>query len=204
MSGILVPSNPVLEAARALSASRPDGRALLLGSGEYIDRMRTEFASVVVSETDNLDPEHGYDLIVVAEGLETGTLWDALGRLARFKSQLMTGGLGIFTIRPMAHPLQVDDGPTPVGHFDALLFPYAARMGDLGGTARHRLMLSPLSWLYMFERVGFSLMETCDAKPDGRVEDLRRTHGARLVHFDEEALSSSAVTFLVSADGGSQ
>lgn len=199
MSGPLVPPDPVLQAACALRESKPDGRALLLGSGDYIEWARTEFASMVVSEVDAPDSEQGYDLIMVVDGLEAGTLSDVLGRLKRFKSQLIAGGLGVFTVRPMAHPLSVDDGPTPVAPFDALLFPYASRMGDLGATAQHRLMLSPLSWRYMFERAGFSLMETCDAASEGRAADLRQAHGARLAHFDDQALCSSAVTFLVSA-----
>lgn len=204
MNSVGIPSRAMLEAAHALKTSRPAGRALIVGSGDCAQWARTEFASMVLCEIDAPGSEQSYDLIVVTEDLEIGSLADALERLGRFKSQLAKDGLGLFRIQPMVHPLLVEDGPTPVGPFDALLFPHAAKMGDLGKTAQQRLMLSPLSWRYMFERAGFSVLEASGGQPDGREADLRRAHGSRLVHFDDEALSSSALTFLVSAAGGSQ
>jgi len=213
MSGVDIPSGAVVEAAHSLRAARPVGRALVVGTSGWAKWARREFAPAALARMDAAqfaewkdagppELEQNYDLIVVAEGLEVGPLAQSLERLGKVRSLLASDGLGLFVTRPMAYPLRVDDGPTPVGPFDALLFPHAARMGDLGRAARDRLMLSPLSWRYMFEQAGFSVLEISGAEPEGRAADLRRVHGSRLVHFDEEALCSSAVSFLVSTDGG--
>lgn len=213
MSGVDFLSKGVLEAAHASEASRLAGRVLVVGSSDWAQWVRREFAPTELFEMASF-PDAGsvatpgadqsYDLVVVAEGLEFGSLAEAQQRLGQLRSLLAKDGRGLFVVRPMGHPLRVDDGPTPVGSFDALLFPHAAKMGDLGRTAQDRLMLSPLSWRYMLERAGFSVIEASGGELDGQATDLRQVHESRLAHFDDEALSSSAVTFLVSADGGSQ
>lgn len=211
MSGMLSPHHSVLEAARRLGASKPIRRALVVGSKEWAQWTKAEFSPAELHQTDAAQltgvetsgAEPGYDLIVVGEGLESGTLSETLGRLGRLSSMLSHPGVGLIMIRPMAHPVSVDDGPTPVGPFDALLFPHAARMGDLGPTIQKRLMLSPLSWRYLLEQSGFSLIEMSTlAEADG--SGLRQAHGSRLVHFDDDALCSGAVTALVRVDGDVQ
>lgn len=191
------PSEFALEAVCALAASRPTGRGLVVGSGGWLEWAQRAFPSAIGCEITDPAGEEGCDLLVITEGLEEGSLADVAQRLASFGSQLTIGGLGLFAVRPMAHAVNANDGATPVGPFDALLFPHAAKMGDLGETVRRRAMLSPLSWRNMVQRAGFSVLEASTGKPDSREAALRQRHAARLACFDEEALHSGALMFLV-------
>ncbi|KQR56241.1 hypothetical protein [Brevundimonas sp. Leaf168] len=208
------PAAAVIEAAQALRASLSCSRALVVGPDTLAHWVQLEFSPEVLVKRDSVDAaaqhadpspiDPGYDLLVVKYGLEFGTVAEARDRLLALKSLLTTNAFGLFTIRPMAHPLSVDDAPTPVGPHDLLLFPYAARMGDLGATAKNRLLLSPLSWRYMFERGGFSIVKIFRPQTDAQRIELRRAHGSRLHYFDDDALNTGAMTFLVSVDGASQ